>query len=470
MVRIEYGNVTCRINDLPEGLNDELSEVLSYATGGYGVPVGRKLLFKPETGVTYTGLIPHAVAVLKRAHVEYELIDRRVEPEPNADFELVEGIVPRDYQQNVFDHRQSRMIVQMATGAGKTLVLAGMIVLFKVKPVVVMSPKATLAYQLQTELSKFLGINVGVLTGDVKDIQDVTVATPQTAISSGILVNAKAFLVDECQFLGSHTLFKTARLARNAFYRCAVSATPWRDGDDDLLIEAAVNVRNPRSNVNASTLIRKGKLTPCTIFYLRQPAPCGWCGDYATTYDRCISGNADRNNRVVNLVELNLAANRGSVLVLFTKVEHGERLRSMIAARLQPAEHKFTFNGVEHVVSEVELIDGSTPMARRSVILQAAREEVVKVLLGSTIADEGLDCPALKVLILTGAGKSSTRAFQRVGRVLRLFKNRDRAYVYDFMDENSTFIKQFYYRDALYRTEPEWAKSIKVLEYSETGV
>ena len=471
MINIEYGNVTCRISGCSDTLLDALEERLSYELGGFGHKNERKLLFKRSTGVTYTGLIPHAIQVIRRHGEQVNLVDKRVEPEQNADFKLSDAVTPYAHQQNVFDHRQSRMIVQMATGAGKTLVLAGMIALFNVKPVVVMSPKATLAYQLQDELSKFLGIHVGVLTGDVKDICDVTVATPQTALGHPTLLpEAKAFLVDECQFLGSRTLFKTARLARNAFYRCAVSATPWRDGDDDLLIEAAVNVRNPRSNVNASTLIKLGRLTACTIFYLEQPSPCGWQGDYAATYDAVIANNSARNTRVVDVVEANLKSNRGSVLVLFTKVDHGERLRRMIVDRVKPRTVDFVFEGEVHQVCEVELIDGCTPMDRRAVILQAVRERVVTTLLGSTIADEGLDCPALKVLVLAGAGKSSTRAFQRVGRVLRLFKGYDHAYVYDFMDQNQTFFNQFLYRDALYNTEPEWAKSIVRLKPGELGL
>ena len=109
------------------------------------------------------------------------------------------------------------------------------------------------------------------------------------------------------------------------------------------------------------------------------------------------------------------------------------------------------------------MIDGETDMLMRNAILEGARQEKVKILLGSTIADEGLDCPALKVLILTASGKSSTRAFQRVGRVLRLYKGRNMAYVYDFMDMNPTFYKHFLYRKALYETEPEWKKHMEYI-------
>jgi superfamily II DNA or RNA helicase len=357
------------------------------------------------------------------------------------------------------------MIVQMTTGAGKTLVLAGMIAEFNVKPAIIISPKATLAYQLRNEVQKFLGTEVGIMTGSDNDVRDITVATPQMALKSEVLKEAKILLVDECQFLGSHTLFSVARMAKNAYYRIAVSATPWRDGDDDILVEAAINVRNPKSNINASTLINKGKLTPCEINFVKQNDNCGWMGSYAKTYDAAIVNNKSRNNKILNIVKDCIKNDRGSILILINKIGHGNKILEAIKSEIGVHEEIVVMNGKEYKVNSVEFISGCTDMETRNVILQGAREEKVKILIGSTIADEGLDCPALKVLILAGAGKSSTRAFQRVGRVLRLFNGRTKAYIYDFIDENMTFYKHFMYRKALYSTEPEWKKNMKVVNF-----
>lgn len=69
---------------------------------------------------------------------------------------------------------------------------------------------------------------------------------------------------------------------------------------------------------------------------------------------------------------------------------------------------------------------------------------------------EGLDLPILDCLILAGGGKSSTRAFQRVGRVLRLHKNKKRAIVFDFEDSTSMLNRHAKIRKKLYETEPAW--------------
>jgi superfamily II DNA or RNA helicase len=461
MITIEYGNVTCKVNNLTDStIKYEIANKLSYETGGFGAPKQLHVIFNPKTCISYTGLIPYIINILKKHKLEVQLIDKRIEPESNANFNIVDGIVPRDYQQNVFDNARSRMIVQMATGAGKTLVLAGMISQFDVKPVIVMSPKATLAYQLRDEIAKFLGVKVGILTGSEKDIQDITVATPQTALKSEVLPKAKALLVDECQFLGSHTLFMVARMARNAYYRCAVSATPWRDGTDDMLIEASINVRNPKSNVNATTLIKKGKLTPCEINFIEQEENCQWLGSYAKTYNCAIVNNTSRNNKIMKLVKSSIDKNLGSILVLINKIEHGNMLLNRIRKEINDETFEFVHNGKTFTLHHSEFISGVTSMEERMAILEASRQEKVTILIGSTIADEGLDVPALKVLILAGSGKSSTRAFQRVGRVLRLFKGRNKAYVYDFMDMIPTFYKHYLYRKALYCTEPAWKNNM----------
>ena len=78
-------------------------------------------------------------------------------------------------------------------------------------------------------------------------------------------------------------------------------------------------------------------------------------------------------------------------------------------------------------------------------------------MIGSTIADEGLDVPALDTLILAGGGRSSTRAFQRIGRVLRLYKGKTRATVFDFDDKTNRMLQNHSKaRMKYYRTEPRW--------------
>ena len=197
---------------------------------------------------------------------------------------------------------------------------------------------------------------------------------------------------------------------------------------------------------------------------MEQEAATDWLGSYEATYNANIVNNKSRNEKIMKIIDKSIKNDDGSILVLFGRIDHGMMLKEMIENRFGSEDVEVEYKGKMYHLHTVELISGETDMEMRGAILEAARQEKVKILLGSTIADEGLDVPALKVLILTASGKSSTRAFQRVGRVLRLYEGRNIAYVYDFMDMNTTFYKHFLYRKALYSTEPEWKKNMEVVK------
>jgi superfamily II DNA or RNA helicase len=83
------------------------------------------------------------------------------------------------------------------------------------------------------------------------------------------------------------------------------------------------------------------------------------------------------------------------------------------------------------------------------------------IVIASTIFDEGIDVRPLDALILAGAGKSSTRALQRIGRVIRSYQNKQDAIVIDFFDDVKYLRAHSKRREKLYKSESEF-KVIKV--------
>lgn len=79
----------------------------------------------------------------------------------------------------------------------------------------------------------------------------------------------------------------------------------------------------------------------------------------------------------------------------------------------------------------------------------------------NTLADEGLDLPALDAVILAGGGKSYVKAFQRVGRALRLYPGKTKAYVIDFYDDSKYLRKHSNRRIKLYKEEPAFILKIQ---------
>lgn len=449
-VTIQMDNVRAKCINMPQQVANLLAQKLSYEVGGFGVPTERKSIFNSNDHSTFTGLVPHVAKILKRLNVAFSIEDNRVKHEPNASYNLLPPFQLRDYQEEIVTRSTSRELIQAATGAGKTFIMYSLIRKFAVKPVVVIAPKVSLAEQIKEEFEKFSGHKIGIVGGGHHDIQDITICTPMSAPEE-LLQNCKGIYYDECHNLPAANIFNTSVKANNAFFKIGVSATPWRDGGDDLLIEAAISIRKPYLSINASKLIEKGKLTPCKIFFVPFKEKHVWT-NYADTYRRAISNNDNRNSMISKLAYGMTYKKGRTTLILVQKIEHGEALIQKLSEL-----HEIKMKTVEDVeVFEIDFLSGRDSAKRRKAVLQAVKDGFTKILIGSTIADEGLDLPILDCLILAGSGKTSTRAFQRVGRVLRLYEGKKDALVFDILDSTKTFRRHALIRKALYETEPLW--------------
>jgi len=78
---------------------------------------------------------------------------------------------------------------------------------------------------------------------------------------------------------------------------------------------------------------------------------------------------------------------------------------------------------------DLVFIKGNQPKKQRKQALKDLRDGTIKVAIATTLADEGLDIKRLGCVIVAGGGKSVTRVYQRVGRTLRKFPGKDKAFV-----------------------------------------
>ena len=452
MLTISVHNVLSQLENVPPNLQNYLVQKLSYTVDAfsYSEKPSTKYLFNPKTGMTYSGLVPNIMKILKRNKIEFEVFDMRKVPTKNGNFAILPKFKARDYQQEIIDRVNNRELIQAATGAGKTFVMASLIEKFNVSPTVIVAPKVSLMVQIKTEMEKFFGTEVGMVGGGYSTICPLTVVTPLSAPIE-LIRGAKAILWDEAHNIPSNTIFSLSTNAINAYYRVGVSATPWRDYGDDILIEAAISKLKPENSISASKLIKIGKLVPCNIYFKRVNSNVTWMGNYSDTYDAAIVNNPIRNKMIIDTAMNSYNKNK-HILILVSRVGHGELLLKMLKQRI--AYETTLVDGEK--IGNVEFLSGEDSNEFRDATFKAIKNDFCKILIGTTIADEGLDVPCLDVLILAGAGKSSTKAFQRVGRVLRLYENKLYAEVYDFIDSYETFRRHAMTRFALYETEPEW--------------
>ena len=110
-----------------------------------------------------------------------------------------------------------------------------------------------------------------------------------------------------------------------------------------------------------------------------------------------------------------------STLVIVASVEHGKRLLECLP--------------------KAELAHSKLPKKKRAEIMARFKSGETKILLATSLADEGLDVPRASVLVLAAAGKSSAKAEQRTGRVLRTFEEKTHGEIYDFNDQQHSYLR-----------------------------
>ena len=267
-------------------------------------------------------------------------------------------------------------------------------------------------------------------------------------------------VVSNCHHIPSATAVAVAKKCTSAYYRIGVSATPWREAGDDMLIEAVLNKKNNTYAINASKLIELGYLVRPKIYFV--PILDVFKGkNYNDIYNKAIVDNNHRNG-VICKITREMYKRKRKTLILIKNIKHGELLQERLLKQLG---EKVTAMVVKHPktnvdttvrVKNVEFLSGSDNSLRRRAVLEAVKEGKCDILIASTIADEGLDLPILDTLILAGGGKSSTRAFQRIGRVIRLYKDKKVAYVFDFTDYTPMLRRHSRERQKYYKEEPLW--------------
>jgi len=77
---------------------------------------------------------------------------------------------------------------------------------------------------------------------------------------------------------------------------------------------------------------------------------------------------------------------------------------------------------------------GNDSDEKRNEVLEKVKNGELDVVVATTLADEGLDIPNLRSVVLVYPGKSSTKLLQRIGRAMRKATGKNKAVVIDFVD------------------------------------
>ncbi|MFB6308182.1 MAG: DEAD/DEAH box helicase family protein [Haloarculaceae archaeon] len=389
------------------------------------------------------------VATLDDRGVEYE---DRVFDLP--DCSLVSSYRLRDYQRSAlaaWRENGERGVLELPTGSGKTVIgIAAMEALGT--PTLVVVPTIDLLEQWQRELETEFGGQIGRLGGGEQRVEDVTVATYDSAYLRADELGDRFGLVvfDEVHHLGGEGYRDIARLLA-APARMGLTATferpdgahevvaelvgdlVYRVGVDDLAGEHLADYDIKRIEValtDEERAIYERNQETFTDYLARSNITMRSGSDYQELVKRSgtdpeareallakqrareVMMNAQR--KVDRLAEI-LDQHRGDRIIVFTA--HTDLVYRLSERFLLPA--------ITHETSADE----------RREILERFRDGEYSRVVTANVLDEGVDVPDANVAVVLSGSGSEREFTQRLGRILRPKDDGGRALLYELVTE-----------------------------------
>lgn len=287
-------------------------------------------------------------------------------------------------------------------------------------------------------------VDVGIIMADKWDLRKFTIASADTLArrfsptritsKSGenqrkvreLLDDTQVMIIDECHNSAATGLWNIGRYCK-ASYRFGLSGTPFKRGDkQDLKLIALTG--EVCCKVTNKEMIEHGISAPTEIKFVEIERPkLDAYLEYADAYNAGVCNNTYRNHVICRATEQFYDVGK-NVLIIVKNISHGNLLDRMLDDFKPTAfmPHKF--------------IHGDTPIEERTDAIQDFKNGVFKVLITSSILDQGVDIPNIDVLVFAAAGKSYIRAIQRVGRGLRINEGKDKLTVIDFCDKTHRYL------------------------------
>ena len=325
------------------------------------------------------------------------------------------GVTLRDYQAIAATTAAGgeQGLIVAPTGSGKTFIGLELIRQRGQRALILVHTSA-LADQWRKVIKEVMGVEAGTIGGGKwNEGEEITVAMLQTLHKQQEKAKdcAKGYglvLVDECHHVPANT-FTQVMATMHARYRYGLTATPEReDGLEELLYRIVGPVL---ATVALSEIEQTGGTVPAVVKVIHtgfDPGPVDEWREYLQSL-----GDSESRNRLI-AATADKAAATVPVLVLTDRIEHAEQLHQLIQG-------------------ESVLIHGKLPAKEKRTALEQAGQAQVTVGTYSMLG-EGLDYARWGALMLATPVSGRTRLLQAIGRILRPYEGKSKAYIADLVD------------------------------------
>ncbi|WP_069807614.1 DEAD/DEAH box helicase [Vulcanisaeta thermophila] len=318
-----------------------------------------------------------------------------------------------------------RGTIVIPTGGGKTFIALKALAVVKVRTLVLVVTEE-LMNQWWERLMRYLGIRAGRLGGGFDDVREVTVAIYNSAVNriESIAGGFDFVIFDEAHHVPADT-FKEVAFRLTAPFRMALSATPKRsDSNEHLIFMSAGDIVY---QADYRDMVNSGLVVPVRHFRVYVDLSL----DEKLNYEKAERTNnpiimrniASKASAKVNVaVEIvKMEVRLGSKVLVFTQfIDQAEEIYNKLKDELGPI---------------VALI--TSKVSDRDSIFRAFAKGSIKVLVTTTVLDEGIDVPDADVAVVVSGTGSERQMIQRVGRVVRRSEGKVEARVYEIVTRNT---------------------------------
>ncbi|BDU75120.1 DNA repair helicase XPB [Mesoterricola sediminis] len=351
-------------------------------------------------------------------------------------------------------------VLVLPCGAGKTVIAIGCMARLQTHTLV-LTTNVTAVKQWKQELLDKTDLRddqIGLYTGDTKEIRPVTIATYQILTyrkSKGSpfehfklfqAANWGLVIHDEVHMLPAPVFRAVAEL--QAKRRLGLTATLVREDGKEEDVFSLIGPK--RVDVPWKTLEKDGFIATAHCLEIRVPLPSEERMAYAVADQRARFRIASENSLKLNVLDELLAGHpEDSILIIG---QYLEQLR-IIGERL-----------------EAPVLTGQTPEREREDLYRRFREGALRILIVSKVANFAIDLPDASVAVqVSGTFGSRQEEAQRLGRILRPKGVRNVSYFYSLISRD-TSEQEFARNRQLFLTEQGYRYLIESRSLGEDGL
>lgn len=335
-----------------------------------------------------------------------------------------QNISLHDFQRRAIDSWEKagrRGTIAVPTGGGKTFIAMAALARASTTALV-LAVTQELATQWAERLRRHLGVSPGMLGAGRHDVRDVTVAIYNSAVKyiDELVGRFGVVVFDEAHHVPAET-FKEVALALDSPFRLALSATPRREDGNEMLIYEAVGPLVYRATY--SEMIEAGLVVPVEHYRIYiKPSP-----EEEQSYR---SAQAATDNAIVLRNIASQISSKIPIAVEVVKREVALGHKVLVFTQfLEQAKAVYDRLREESIRSELITSEERDRTSAFSRFLSGAS----KVVVTTTVLDEGVDVPDADVAVVVSGSGSKRQMLQRVGRVVRRAPGKTVARVYELI-------------------------------------